>query len=201
MTSCSQADAKSAIRDAAKVRRQLLAQDQPDAGRLLARQGVSGLPALFEPGFAGIVSSYRPIGSELDPGQLSLQLAAQGWTLALPVTPAKPTPGALQFRAWRPSDPLERSSFGIEEPVAGADIMVPDLILVPLLAFDRRGGRLGYGQGHFDRTLAMLRKERQVKAVGLAYAGQELDRLPLEPHDQPLDAILTEREFIPVYRG
>ena len=114
-----------------------------------------------------------------------------------PVTPPRDQPSPLTFRAWTPGETLARGSFGVHEPTEG-EIVTPDLILVPLLAFDRRGHRLGYGQGHFDRTLEALRNKGKVAAVGLAFAGQELPEIPTEPHDQALDAILTEKEYIPV---
>jgi len=178
-----------------------MAQNQPDASQRLGQLGISALQGLFGSRFSGVFSSYRPIGSELDPGPLAERLVSQGWTLTLPVTPPADGPETLKFYAWTQGEVLQAGSLGIEEPAAHTQALWPDLILVPLLAFNRQGGRLGYGKGHFDRTLAMLRQDRQVKAVGLAYAEQEVAQLPLEPHDQPLDAILTEREFIQVIRG
>ena len=106
----------------------------------------------------------------------------------------------MEFRRWDLGAVLEPDSLGVPSPLRSASVAHPDLIVVPLLAFDRRGGRLGQGGGFYDRTLAALRRDRPVFALGLAYAGQELDEVPTDPHDQRLDAILTETEFIPVSR-
>lgn len=144
-----------------------------------------------------IVAGYQPFRDEIDPRPLMLKLAATGARLALPVTPPRDQPSPLTFRAWTPGEALAKGGFGVHEPTGG-EVVTPDLVLVPLLAFDRRGHRLGYGQGHFDRTLERLRREGEVLAVGLAYAGQELPEIPAEPHDQALDAILTEKEYIRV---
>lgn len=144
-----------------------------------------------------IVAGYQPFRDEIDPLPLMLKLAAAGARLALPVTPPRDQPSPLTFRAWSPGQSLARGGFGVDEPTEG-EVVIPDLILVPLLAFDRRGHRLGYGQGHFDRTLEALRASGTVTAIGLAFAGQELPELPAEPHDQALDAILTEKEYIRV---
>jgi 5-formyltetrahydrofolate cyclo-ligase len=144
-----------------------------------------------------IVAGYRPFRDEIDPLPLMLKLAAGGARLALPVTPPRGLASPLTFRAWNPGEALAAGGFGVHEPTGG-EAVTPDLILVPLLAFDRRGHRLGYGQGHFDRTLAGLRAGGPVTAVGLAFAEQEVAELPDEPHDQALDAILTEKEYIEV---
>jgi 5-formyltetrahydrofolate cyclo-ligase len=116
----------------------------------------------------------------------------------LPVVIAKNEP--LLFRLWRPGMPLEVGRFGTLHPPNDSPLLTPDLVLVPLLAFDRHGDRLGYGGGYYDRTLAALRIERSSRAVGLAYAAQELPELPHQPHDQRLDWIVTEidvRESLP----
>lgn len=163
----------------------------------LAGQNPGAAERLSLPLTPRIVAGYQPFRDEIDPLPLMLKLAAAGARLALPVTPPRDQPSPLTFRAWAPGEALERGGFGVHEPTAG-EVVTPDLVLVPLLAFDRRGHRLGYGQGHFDRTLESLRAKGTVTAVGLAYAGQELPELPAEPHDQALDAILTEKEYIPV---
>ena len=144
-----------------------------------------------------VVGAYRAIGAEASAEPLVRRLLALGAELALPRAPRPLRSGPITFHFWRPGDPLEMSAFGILEPLAAAGAVDPDLLLVPLLAFDRRGARLGYGAGCFDRTLAELRARRTVFALGLAFAAQEVGSVPCEAHDQTLDAVVTEREWIP----
>jgi 5-formyltetrahydrofolate cyclo-ligase len=115
------------------------------------------------------------------------RVAAEGWTLALPVV-AGPAP--LRFRTWTFGAPLQSGPFGIPEPEDGP-LAAPDVLLVPLLAFDRHGYRLGYGGGHYDRTLAELRAQGGVTAIGLAFDAQEVAQVPICPYDERLDWILT----------
>jgi 5-formyltetrahydrofolate cyclo-ligase len=170
------------------LRRQLAAEG---AGRAAAER----LPLDSFSGFAE-VAGYIPQGSEIDARPLMRRLAEAGAKLMLPVVIA---PGApLEFRRWQADAPLAPDALGVPSPYgAPAD---PALIIVPLLAFDRAGGRLGQGGGYYDRALAALRRVSPVFALGLAYAGQEISEVPSEPHDQRLDAILTETEFIRVAR-
>ena len=163
----------------------------PDAAVRAARLSIDWLPAFR------CVAGYVAQGSEIDPLPLMRRLAEIGAALALPV--AEVRDGPLAFQAWVPGQSLVPDAFGVPAP-SGAPAATPDLVIVPLLAFDRSGGRLGQGAGHYDRTLAALRAAGPVFALGLAYAAQGLDRLPCEPHDQPLDAILTETQFFPVAR-
>jgi len=135
-----------------------------------------------------IVSFYWPMGDEADPRALANTLAARGHRLALPVVVAKKSP--LHFREWRAGDVLMVHPFGMHEPSGNAHTVTPDVLLVPLLAFDARGTRLGYGGGFYDRTLHSLSTKR---AVGIAFAGQEMDTLPSHAHDHPLDAVITEK--------
>ncbi len=133
-----------------------------------------------------IVAGYFPFRDEADPRGLMAALSAKGHRLALPsVEPDKP----LAFRAWTMGDAMHTSPYGIAEPLAGAPEAVPDLVLVPLLAFDATGHRLGYGGGFYDRTLQAL---KGATAIGVAYAGQEVPALPREAHDHPLQAVITE---------
>jgi 5-formyltetrahydrofolate cyclo-ligase len=140
------------------------------------------------------VAGYWPMGDELDPRPLLLALAKRGHPVCLPVVARTAQP--LVFRAWAPGDPLVAARFGTQVPAESATEVVPDLLLVPLLGFDRRGYRVGYGGGFYDRTLQALRAVGRVRAVGLAYAGQEAEAVPTEPVDQPLDALVTEREIV-----
>ncbi|MBJ3777591.1 5-formyltetrahydrofolate cyclo-ligase [Acuticoccus mangrovi] len=171
---------KKGLRRDAMARRAAAAAAAPDAAERLAARAAA-LPA------ARTVSAYVAMRDEIDPLPLARALAARGMRLALPVVADK----AMSFHAWADGEPLTPGPFGTMEP--SGEAATPDLLLVPLLAFTRDGGRLGYGAGHYDRWLAA---HPEAKTVGLAYAAQEVEALPIEPHDQPLDAILTEREFI-----
>tara|TARA_R110002110_G_scaffold85816_4_gene223737 strand:- start:71476 stop:72087 length:612 start_codon:yes stop_codon:yes gene_type:complete len=142
------------------------------------------------------VAGYMPMRSEIDPRLLMDRLVAAGSVLCLPDVVAEGTP--LAFRRWMPNDPLDAGRYGISVPSPDADELVPDLVLVPMLAFDRQGHRLGYGGGYYDRTIAGLREGRDVLAVGLAFSGQVRDDLPVGPHDMHLDWIVTESAALPV---
>jgi 5-formyltetrahydrofolate cyclo-ligase len=134
-----------------------------------------------------IIAGYFPFRDEADPRALMAALSAKGHPLALPTV----TSGApLSFRAWKMGDAMHANAnaYGIPEPLATAPVVMPSLILVPLLAFDAEGHRLGYGGGYYDRTF----DARKSYAVGIAYAGQEVPPLPREGHDHPLDAVITE---------
>jgi 5-formyltetrahydrofolate cyclo-ligase len=139
------------------------------------------------------VAGYWPVGGEIDPRPLLAGLAKVGREIGLPRMESRTdTP---RFFEWRSGDALSADAFGVPAPPAKGRELRPRLILAPLLAFDRAGGRLGQGGGHYDRILALLRAEGVV-AVGLAYAQQEMDRVPTGPLDAPLDWIVTEREAI-----
>jgi 5-formyltetrahydrofolate cyclo-ligase len=155
-----------------------------------------GLAAGTGNGSGAIIAGYMPMRSEIDPRLLMDRLAAAGSVLCLPDVVAEGTP--LEFRRWSPDDPLNSGRFGISVPAPDADILVPDVVLVPMLAFDRGGHRIGYGGGYYDRTIARLRDEGDVLAVGLAFAGHVRDDLPVEPHDMRLDWIVTESATLPV---
>jgi 5-formyltetrahydrofolate cyclo-ligase len=146
-----------------------------------------------------VVAGYWPLGDEIDPRPLMTALAGSGCSLALPVVVGKGE--ALLFRAWAPGDRLEAGGHGTRHPSAQAPVLRPGVVLAPLLAFDRRGFRLGYGGGYYDRTLAELRRRGEVTAIGLGFAAQELAALPSEPWDQTLDMILTECGLIAVERA
>jgi 5-formyltetrahydrofolate cyclo-ligase len=126
-------------------------------------------------------------------------LAAKGAQLALPVVHAKDR--ELTFSEWRQGAQLVAGTYGILQPRSEAAQLEPDVILVPLTAFDRRCRRIGYGAGYYDRTLADLRKRRVVVAVGIAFAAQEVEAIPVEEHDQRLDLVLTENEVIDFRSG
>lgn len=140
------------------------------------------------------VSAFRSMGEEIDTGPLLARLAALGYGLSLPVMQGKARP--LLFRRWAPGDVMARVVWGIEEPTADKPAVEPDVLLVPLLAFDRTGHRLGYGGGFYDRTLRELRARRSVRAVGLAFAEQLVDAVPHLGYDERLDAVLTPAGLI-----
>ncbi|WP_026607205.1 5-formyltetrahydrofolate cyclo-ligase [Methylocapsa acidiphila] len=143
---------------------------------------------------APIVSAYFALPHEPSTLPLLEALSRHGVTTALPVTGARDAP--LVFRQWRPGDPTVKGKMSIEEPLASAPEVDPDLLFVPLAAFDRSGHRIGYGAGFYDRTLARLRAMKRICAVGVAYASQALPKVPHEAHDERLDYVLTERELI-----
>jgi 5-formyltetrahydrofolate cyclo-ligase len=178
---------KSDLRAAALARRDALSDEQ----RAVAAQAIAkrGLPVEIKRG--AVVAGYSPIRSEIDPTPLMRALAAQGARLALPAVMARGK--SLAFRAWSVGDRLTLGPLGILEPSPAAAELVPDIMLVPLAAFDRAGHRIGYGAGHYDFTLAHLRKAKTIAAIGLAFAVQEIKTIPMQPHDMALDYVLTEK--------
>mgnify|MGYP001809759156 CR=1 FL=1 len=169
------------------VRAELQA-DSPDA----ALRFVETFPGALL-GFSP-VGGYWPVGSEADPRVLLAALAKAGVEIALPRMMTRQ--GPPRFLQWPAGATLSPDAFGVPSPPADAPESAPRLLLVPLLAFDRHGGRLGQGGGHYDRILADL-KPKGVLAVGLAFAGQEVEQIPLGPLDQRLDWIVTEQGAAP----
>ncbi len=156
-----------------------------DDGRRLAEQVLAHVA--LAPGAA--IAGYWPIQSEIDVVPLLVTLHERGHHIALPTIAKKNEP--LIFRAWTPGDALATASFGTREPHADKAPIVPDIMIIPGLAFDRSRYRLGYGGGYYDRTLAAL-APRRVLALGVGYHEQIVETLPREPHDQPLDMVITE---------
>lgn len=175
-------DPKAAVRTAAFARRKAA------HGRGLDGAAQTRLLDLLAPERGRVIAGFVPIRSEINPLPVMASLAADG-PVAVPVVEGAGQP--LSFKQWRPGCRMAPGPFGAAVPVEGA-MLVPDVLIVPLVAFDRRGGRLGYGGGYYDRTLEALRSLRPTLAVGFAYAAQEADTVPLEPTDQPLDAIVTD---------
>ncbi len=138
------------------------------------------------------VGGYWPIRSEVDSRPLMEALLDRGQDVAL----SQILHPHLSWRLWRPGDVLIKGGFGVREPGPDAPEVFPSALLVPLVAFDRRGARLGYGKGHFDRAIAALGAKHPVLTIGLAYAVQEIEEVPVEPHDRMLDVIVTESELI-----
>lgn len=182
---------KTVIRERMKAERRSAAATRPDAARHAAANFLARIP--LRPG--GVVALYHPIRDELDTGPLAAALAERGARLALPVTESKKAP--LVFRLHDVAAPLVRGRHGEMIPNGEAPVLRPDIIVAPLLAFTRRGDRLGYGGGYYDRTLAQVRAQGEVLAVGFGYGAQEVDALPSSPLDQKLDWIVTEREAFP----
>ena len=144
-------------------------------------------------GYRGVpLAGYMPIRSEISPLPAMEEAAAYG-PVGVPVIQGAGLP--LKFARWEPGCALKDGPFGAQVP-AGEEYLTPEIVIVPLVAFDRQGGRLGYGGGFYDRTLEQLRANGPVLAIGFAYAAQEASELPLEPTDQPLDMIVTERGII-----
>ncbi len=141
-----------------------------------------------------IVSGFFPYQSEIDTRPLLGKLAGDGWTTCLPIVIANGQP--LQFRRWLPGEPTIEGVWGIPRPPDMSPELDPDVLIIPMLAFDRKGYRLGYGGGFYDRTLEKLRATKKVVAIGVAYSAQEVNDVPHGNHDQPLDYVLTEREVI-----
>jgi len=181
---------KANLRAAALAARDALSSEH----RAAAAQAIAarGLPIEIVPG--AVVAGYSPIRSEIDPTPLLRKLAAQGAQPALPVITAGDQP--LKFRGWASDDRLRRGRLGILEPPPDAAELVPDILLVPLAAFDRLGHRIGYGAGHYDRTLAQLRALKAITAIGLAFAAQEVEAVPALLHDAALDYVLTETQML-----
>ena len=145
-------------------------------------------------GYRGVpLAGYMPIRTEINPLPAMEEAAAHG-PVGVPVIMGEGQP--LQFSRWEPGCAMKEGPFGAQIP-AVEEFFEPEIVIVPLVAFDRHGGRLGYGGGFYDRTLEQLRARRATLAIGFAYAAQEAAQLPLEPTDQPLDMIVTEEGVFP----
>ena len=136
------------------------------------------------------VAGYWPIGDELDPRPALEAIIAAGGQAALPVVAGQGQ--VLIFRQWSCGDPLDQGPFGTAHPNPRAPAVTPDILLLPLIAYDKTGHRLGYGAGYYDRTVEALRAQRGIIVIGLAYDEQEIDTVPAGSHDQRLDAIITD---------
>jgi 5-formyltetrahydrofolate cyclo-ligase len=181
---------KNAAREAARVRR-----DAAHAAR--GGQAASLIADHFMKAFTlaprRCIAGYAAMGSEADPAELLTRLDDAGHVCALPRIEERHAP--LVFRRWRPGEALAPGLHGTREPFSSAARSIPDLVLVPLLAFDAAGRRLGYGGGYYDRTLAALRAGgKPVIAVGVAFSAQEAQDLPEDEYDERLDWVITERE-------
>lgn len=182
--------AKAELRVAAQALRDALSAEASKAAAesIAARK----FPLAITP--STIISGFMPLKSEINPLPLLQKLAEAGARLALPAIVGRGKP--LIMRAWEFGAPLDRGQWGIREPKPDALEVEPDILLVPLLAFDRAGHRLGYGAGYYDMTIHRLRALKPVTAIGIAFAAQEVPKIPTTPRDERLDLVLTEREVI-----
>jgi 5-formyltetrahydrofolate cyclo-ligase len=181
---------KAELRVSAQAQRDALsAEERKAAAEAIAARA---FPLEITPGV--IVSGFMPLASEINPLPLMQKLADAGAQLALPVIAARGKP--LIMRAWQFEAALDRGQWGIREPRRDAAEVEPDIVLVPLLAFDREGHRIGYGAGYYDVTIRRLRRLKAIIAVGVAFAAQEVPKIPTTERDARLDLVLTEREVI-----
>lgn len=187
-------DQKAELRTSALARRDAM----PAAERQAGAETIANRPFPVSITPSLIVSGFMPLKSEINPLPLMRKLAEQGAKLALPAIQKRGLP--LLMRAWAFGDPLKAGQWGIREPVPGAPVVDPDILIVPLACFDRAGHRIGYGAGYYDMTIHALRARKKVIAIGLAFAAQEIPRVPATERDERLDLVLTERETID-FRG
>jgi 5-formyltetrahydrofolate cyclo-ligase len=166
----------------------------PADARRAAADAIAARPFPLPIAAGLIVSGFMPLKSEINPLPLMRKLADQGAGLALPVVAGRGQP--LVMRAWAWGEPLASGVWGIREPKPDAAEVEPDILLVPLLAFDCAGHRIGYGAGYYDMTVARLRARKAVTAVGIAFAAQGVPAVPSTPRDERLDLVLTEHEVI-----
>lgn len=188
------AEAKARLRREMRELRRRVARANPNAAVSAASHFVTWSAGVSPALRQGVIASYVAQGGELDPTPATLTLAGEGWVVAFPRATTRE--GVLTFRAT--GLPSTHDAFGILAPPEEAALLTPDLIIVPVLAFDRHGGRLGQGAGCYDRTIAALRASSVLSIIGLAYAQQEVPRVPTEDYDQRLDGILTDTGFIEV---
>jgi 5-formyltetrahydrofolate cyclo-ligase len=190
MSDTATSDLKSIVRKDALMRREAI----PAAERARAAEAIAtrAFPLAIKPGI--IVSGFMPLKTEINPLPLLRQLSQSGAQLALPAIAGRGKP--LVMRAFVFGDELASGQWGIREPKADAPEVAPDILLVPLLAFDRNGHRIGYGAGYYDMTIMKLRAAKPVIAAGIAFAAQEIEEVPVTARDARLDLVLTEREVI-----
>jgi len=190
LSDTSVSDQKADLRTATLAKRDAL----PAAERQAAAETIAqrAFPLTIAPGT--IVAGFMPMKSEINPLPLMRKLADAGAQLALPAIAGRGKP--LIMRAWKFGDAFKAGQWGIREPVPEAPEVAPDILIVPLACFDRAGHRIGYGAGYYDMTIHALRAAKTVTAIGIAFAAQEIARVPATERDERLDLVLTEREVI-----
>jgi 5-formyltetrahydrofolate cyclo-ligase len=181
---------KAALREAALALRDAL----PAGERQVAAETIAArpFPVAIKPGI--VVSGFSPMKTEINPIPLMRKLADAGAQLVLPAIAGRGKP--LIMRAWTFGAPLKSGQWGIREPGPEAPEIAPDILIVPLACFDRAGHRIGYGAGYYDMTINALRAKKKVIAIGVAFAAQEIPKVPATERDARLDLVLTEREII-----
>jgi 5-formyltetrahydrofolate cyclo-ligase len=184
-------DAKATLRKAALQRRATVPPEVREA--FAAKLAIEGV-ALARRAIVRTVAAYWPVRGEADTSALVLALDYHEFIAALPAVVAPDAP--LVFRGWTSRDPLIPGPFGTMEPSRRLREVLPDILFLPLAAFDRRGYRIGSGAGYYDRTLPALRAMKPVLTVGVGFAVQEVPEVPAEPHDARLDLVMTETELI-----
>lgn len=182
--------AKAALREASLMRRDALTAEMRHAfSKEIAAHGEAAIA--FSPGT--IIAAFLPIRSEVDLQPLMHRLSERGAHLCLPVVLDRQT---ICFRQWQPGTDLVSTGFGTRGPGPDAAVVDPDILLVPMSAFDNRGNRIGYGAGHYDRAIARLHEKGcNPTLIGIAFDCQEVANVPHEPHDVALHAILTESGY------
>ena len=186
---------KSRLRAEALARRDAL----PAQPRQAAAEAIAARPFPVDVAPGTIISGYSPMQSELSPLPLMRRLSVAGAKLALPVVQGRGLP--LLMRAWNFGEPLAEGAWNIRQPKSDAPEVLPDILLVPLAAFDRDGHRIGYGAGYYDLTISTLRAMKPVIAIGLAFAAQQIENVHATPRDARLDLVLTEAEIIDFRKG
>jgi 5-formyltetrahydrofolate cyclo-ligase len=181
------AELKTALRTEALARRDALAPDY----RQQAAETIAALPFPVAVPAGAIVAGFFPMKTEISPLPLLRALEKNGARVALPRIVGRGYP--LSMRAWKFGDPLVPGQWGIREPAPNAEEVAPDILIVPFAAFDKRGYRVGYGAGYYDRTIAGLRAKKKVVTVGFGCEAQEVAECPTEPHDEKLDFLMTEK--------
>jgi len=182
---------KTTLRGGALARRKALPDDVRKTASATIAERAGSLVVAMRP--AG-VASYLPIGSECDPRSLNAEIEAMGAQLGLP---AVVDGGGLVFRRYAPGDRLVAGAHRTREPLPDAPLLLPDLIVVPVVGFDRLGMRLGYGRGYYDSAISALRDAGgQPRLLGIAFSVQEVETIPAEPHDVRLDYVVTEKETL-----
>lgn len=176
---------KKSLREALKEKRKDLFERDPQASQKAAQEFLS----YFEYSLETKIGFYWPKSHELDPRPLMHILSENGYECCLPRVAGK----GLIFHLWNPALKLQPSEIGIDEPPASSPVLEPDVVLIPLLGFDRSGHRIGYGKGHFDYYL----ENHKGVFIGFGFAGQEIEKVPFEGHDIRLHYIVTEKEVIP----
>jgi len=191
MNAADEAKKKAILREQALARRKSLTEEERAAATAVIAERAAGFIGPLRP---ASVALYWAVRSECGTQSLIERLQASGAEIGLP---AVVDGGGLAFRRYMPGDRLEDAAFAIREPLPSAPALSPDLVVLPVVGFDRGGMRLGYGRGHYDFAISQMRGAgQQPLLVGIAFSVQEVETIPAEPHDVRLDCIVTENETL-----